>query len=131
MPTTRTMLALRLGLGILFLAAGLAKLFALDVTTALIAEKGLPFAATLAVVAAFAETFAGLVLLVGARTRAVARGLLVALVFAAMVFHDPVGLPPGLAHMNAVSLTVDILVVIGLALLARWSPPTTPIPSGS
>jgi uncharacterized membrane protein YphA (DoxX/SURF4 family) len=115
----RATVVLRVGLGALFLLAGLAKLFALDVATQVISEKGLPAPGIIAVGVGIAETCAGLMLLAAVRTRSVARVLMVALVFFALVVHDPFGLPPGVAHANAIALTVDILVLLGLVVVAR------------
>jgi uncharacterized membrane protein YphA (DoxX/SURF4 family) len=123
MTSTRLLLILRLALGLLFLAAGLAKVFALDVTAALVADKGIPYAGTVALAVGAAEAFAGVLLLAGARTRAVAQALIALVACVALVFHDPIGLPPGVAHTNAVSLTIDVMVLLGLAFLVRRSPP--------
>lgn len=123
----RAVTALRLVLGVFFLAAGVAKLFALDITTAIIAEKGLPVPHLVAIVVGAAEAFAGIVLVANARTRSVARALIAGVVLAALVFHDPIGLAPGSALATQISLAVDVFVVLGLALLARATPPPQPI----
>jgi putative oxidoreductase len=125
--SARTLSLLRVALGAFFLAAGLAKLFALDIATTIVAEKGVPAPHMVALVVGAAEAFAGLVLLVNARTRAVAQTLIAGVVLAALVFHDPIGLGPGSASMTLVSLAIDASVVLGLTLLARATPPAQPI----
>jgi putative oxidoreductase len=109
----------RLALGVLFLGAGLAKLFAQGETASLLESHALPFPSVLAFVIGAFESLAGLMLLTGTRTRAFARALILFVVLAALLFHTPFGLPPGLAHATAISLAVDVLVLAGLAILAR------------
>jgi uncharacterized membrane protein YphA (DoxX/SURF4 family) len=116
----------RLLLGAVFLAAGLAKLFAQDETASLLERHALPFPTLLPFMIGAFESLSGLMLLTNTRTRAFARAFILFVVVAAFLFHTPIGLPPGLAHANAISLTVDALVLAGLALVARpasWRAP--------
>jgi uncharacterized membrane protein YphA (DoxX/SURF4 family) len=115
----RTPFVLRIGLGSLFVAAGLAKLCALGAATTIVAERGFPFPLAVAVAVGITETFAGALLAAGVRAAGVSRLLMVMVVLAAVIFHSPFGLPPGAAHANAISLTVDALVLLGLVQVAR------------
>jgi uncharacterized membrane protein YphA (DoxX/SURF4 family) len=117
--TRRALLAARLGLGAFFAAAGLAKLFALDATAAIIAAKGLPLPSSFGALVGAAELAAGAMLLADFRTRAIARVLILGVVLVSLVFHDPIGLPPGSAYTTAISLTMDLIILAGLAFLAR------------
>jgi uncharacterized membrane protein YphA (DoxX/SURF4 family) len=115
----------RLTLGAVFLAAGLAKLFAQDETASLLESYALPFPSVLPFAIGAFESLSGLMLLTDTRTRAFARALMLFVVVAAFLFHTPIGLPPALAHATAISLAVDALVLAGLALVIRSSV-TTP-----
>ena len=125
--SARMLAALRLALGAFFLAAGLAKVFAPDIAASFVAEAGLPGPRGIALAIGAAEAFAGIVLIADARTRTVARALIAFVALVAIVFHNPIGLPPGIAHMTRVSLAVDLFVVLGLWILARGSPRPAPI----
>jgi putative oxidoreductase len=103
----------------MFLAAGLAKLFAQDETASLLASHALPFPGALAFAVGAFESLAGLMLLTDTRTRGFARALMLFVALAALLFHTPFGLPPGIAHATLISLTVDLLVLAGLAVVAR------------
>jgi putative oxidoreductase len=115
----RAALILRVGLGLVFVAAGSSKLYALGPATMVIAERGIPFPMGVALGVGTAEALAGLLLVAGLRVRLVALLLIPMIVLAGLIFHSPLGLPPGAAHANAVSLTIDALVILGLAHLAR------------
>jgi uncharacterized membrane protein YphA (DoxX/SURF4 family) len=121
-PEDRTTRGLRLGLGVLFVVAGLAKLFAQRETAALLESHALPFPSALAFVVGAFESLAGLMLLTDTRTRVFGRALILFVALAALLMHEPFGLSAGVAHANAVSLTVDLFVLIGLALVARSAP---------
>jgi len=110
---------LRWGLGLLFVVAGASKLFALAATATVLADRHVPFPYALALGVGLVEAVGGALLLAGRRVRPVARALVGLVVLAAIVFHNPLGWAPGLAHAKAVALTVDVLVLLGLAQLAR------------
>lgn len=115
----RTITALRLGLGLFFVLAGFAKLFALDETARIVAERGIPWAWAVGLAVGLGETLAGAVLLANRGTAAVARILMFVIVPVALLFHNPFGMPPGAAHINAIALTMDGFVILGLAIVAR------------
>jgi uncharacterized membrane protein YphA (DoxX/SURF4 family) len=115
-PITR---GVRLALEVMFLAAGLAKLFAQSETASLLESHALPFPYALAFAVGAFESLAGLMLLTDTRTRGFARALMLFVTLAALLFHTPFGLPPGLAHATSISLAVDVLVLAGLAVVAR------------
>jgi uncharacterized membrane protein YphA (DoxX/SURF4 family) len=112
----------RVGLGLLFVAAGLSKLFALGPTAMVFSDERIPFPAGVGFAVGATETLAGLLLLVGFRVRLVARLLMGVVVLAALVFHSPLGEPSGVAHARAIALTIDVFVLLGLAQLARRAP---------
>ena len=112
----------RLGLGVLFLLAGLAKLFAQRETAALLESHALPFPSVLAFVVGSFEALGGLMLLTDTRAGAFSRALILFVATAALLMHEPFGLAPGLAYANAVSLMVDLLVLVGLGFVARRAP---------
>lgn len=120
---TRTLTALRLGVGLFFGLAGLAKLFALDETARIVAERGIPWAWAVGLCVGAGETVAGAALLTNRATTAVARVLMFVFVPVALLFHNPFGLPPGASHINAIALTMDGFVLLGLALVARGKAP--------
>lgn len=115
----RSLTALRLGLGIFFVLAGLAKLFALTETARIVAERGIPWAWGVGLCFGVGETLAGTALVANRGTVTVARVLMFVLVPVALLFHDPFGLPPGASHINAIAFTMDAVVLLGLAIVAR------------
>jgi putative oxidoreductase len=115
-PFTR---GVRVALGLMFLAAGLAKLFAQGETASLLETHALPFPHALAFAIGAFESLAGLMFLTNTRTRGFSRALMLFVALAALLFHTPFGLPAGVAHATAISITVDVLVLAGLAVVAR------------
>jgi putative oxidoreductase len=75
-------------LAILFILSGLSKLGAVAATQAYIAKVGLPLPVLAYVVAVAVELIAGLMLLVGYRTRAAALALALFTLAAAVFFHN-------------------------------------------
>lgn len=118
----RSLTALRLGLGLFFVLAGLAKLFALAETARIVAERGIPWAWGVGLCVGAGETLAGAALLANRGTLTVARVLMFVLVPVALLFHNPFGMPPGAAHINAIAFTMDAFVLLGIAIVARRSP---------
>jgi uncharacterized membrane protein YphA (DoxX/SURF4 family) len=115
----KRLLVLRVALGILFCLAGLAKLCAPEETAALLADKGIPEPRMIGLLGGALECTAGIMLLFGIAVSVVARILVFAIVMIATVFHLPLLSPPGVAHMKAVALGFDLLVVLGLSIAAH------------
>lgn len=115
----RTLSALRIALGLFFVLAGVAKLGAPDETTRIIAEHGIPGSAVMALAVGVGESCAGAMLFADLYPRTVAAALMVFLIPVIGFFHSPLGLSPGAAHLNAIALTMDIIVFIALAFVVR------------
>ena len=87
-----TLLVGRLALIALYTSSAIGKFGALDQTAAMIGGKGLPFPATLALVAAAAELIGALCIAVGYYTRAAAIGLVLYTIIVTIAFHGFWGL---------------------------------------
>lgn len=115
----RTISALRIALGLFFVLAGVAKLGAPDETTRIIAEHGIPGSQVTAIAVGLGESCAGAMLFADLHPRTVAAALMVFLVPVIGLFHSPLGLSPGAAHLNAIALTMDMMVFLALAFVVR------------
>jgi putative oxidoreductase len=109
-------------IALVFLAAGIGKLMAVQGTAAYIRSKGLPAAPILAVAAAALELTAGALLVVGTKARAAAVALAVFLVLVTAIFHNPVGLPPAEAQAQAQQVFKNLAILGGLLLIAARAP---------
>lgn len=99
----------------LFLASGLGKLAAASATQAYIASSGIPFPVVAYIAAIVLEVGAGLLLLVGYRTRIAAIALAGYCVLTAFLFHS------NLADQNeAVHMLKDLAIAGGLLQLASF-----------
>ena len=119
----RTIATFRVALGIFFVLAGFAKLGAPDETIRIMTERGVPAAAPLALAIGVGESLAGAMLLAGLRQGAVAAALMLYLIPVIVIFHNPLGLAPGAAHVNAIAFTMDMIVFLGLAIVLRGRSP--------
>jgi putative oxidoreductase len=111
------LLIARILLSIIFIVAGLQKLFGIEGTAGYIASVGLPAATLLAWAAAIFETVAGIFILIGFQTRYTA--LLTALfcLFTGFVFHFNLG-----DQMQTINLMKNIAMAGGFLALASAGP---------
>ncbi len=116
-PVARVLLAL------VFVAAGLDKIFTWDATAAYLAAQGIPAPGLLLVVAATIEMFGGALVAIGHLTRPAALILAVYLVPVTILLH-PVGPLQGVGP-NPTDLFKNLAIIGGLLLLAAVSP--TPV----
>lgn len=107
--------ALRVGLAVIFVLAGIAKLAAPSVLAALLTSHDVSAARAVAVGVGFAEVLGGLFLIWPATARPAALGLSVLVVTAVMLFHVPVTL----AGPSALEIALDAAVLFGLASVVR------------
>ena len=87
MSNSIILLVARILLAVIFILSGVQKFFGLEGTAGYISSVGLPFASLLAVGAAIVETFGGLAILVGFRTREAAWILAAFTLVAGFLFH--------------------------------------------
>jgi len=119
-PLSATQLGLLAkALGIVFLAAGLAKLVAPNETTLVFAVKGLPHARLLGEAVGVAEMVGGTLLLLGFWRRAVATALFITVIPAAVMFHIPFSGGAGALKLQALNLAFDAAILVGLWSIAR------------
>jgi putative oxidoreductase len=88
----------RVLLGALFLVSGVGKVFAPAMTEGYIASVGLPFPSLVYILTIVIEVGAGVLLLVGFRTRLMAWILAAFTVAAALIFHRALGDPNQFVH---------------------------------
>jgi len=121
-PARLTHLAGRSLVALVFLTAGIGKLMALQGTAAYMRSKGLPAAPILAVGAAALEITAGALVVFGIRARTAALVLGAFLVVVTAIFHNPWGLPPAEAQVQAQQVFKNLAILGGLVLSAMHAP---------
>src|SRR5438876_965543 len=84
----------RICLSVIFLSAGIDKITHFSTTLSYMTAKGLPFTEVLLVIAILIEVIAGLMLLIGWRTRSAAAVILIFVVIVTLVFHAFRATPP-------------------------------------
>jgi putative oxidoreductase len=103
-----TLLAGRVGLGLLFAVSGFGKISGFAGTAAYMASKGMPFAEALLVGAIAVELIGGLMLMAGFKARWAAAAIAAFLVPTTLIFHSPVG-PEAQAQMTQFLKNLSIL----------------------
>ena len=108
------LLVARILLAFIFILSGVQKFFGIEGTAGYIASVGLPFATLLAVGAAIVETFGGLAILVGFRTREAAWVLAAFTLVAGFLFHfQPAD------QMQMISFMKNLAITGGFLALAQ------------
>ena len=114
MSNSIILLVARILLAFIFILSGVQKFFGLEGTAGYISSVGLPFATLLAVGAAIVETFGGLAILVGFRTREAAWVLAAFTLVAGFLFHfDPAD------QMQMISFMKNIAIAGGFLALGQ------------
>jgi putative oxidoreductase len=114
MSNSIILLVARILLAFIFILSGVQKFFGLEGTAAYISSVGLPFATLLAVGAAIVETFGGLAILVGFRTREAAWVLAAFTLVAGFLFHfDPAD------QMQMINFMKNIAIAGGFLALGQ------------
>ena len=106
--------ALRVAVGLLFVAAGVSKLVAPTATSVIVASRNLPEPTVIGAAVGIVEAVSGALLVAGLRVRWVAAALSVLVAVAAGLFHTPVVL----AGPRALEIGVDAGVLLALYLIA-------------
>lgn len=114
MSNSIILLVARILLAFIFILSGVQKFFGLEGTAGYISSVGLPFASLLAVGAAIVETFGGLAILVGFRTREAAWVLAAFTLVAGFLFHfDPAD------QMQMINFMKNIAIAGGFLALGQ------------
>ena len=114
MSNSIILLVARILLAFIFILSGVQKFFGLEGPAGYISSVGLPFATLLAVGAAIVETFGGLAILVGFRTREAAWVLAAFTLVAGFLFHfDPAD------QMQMISFMKNIAIAGGFLALGQ------------
>ncbi|MAZ19166.1 MAG: hypothetical protein CL535_22935 [Ahrensia sp.] len=114
MSNSIILLVARILLAFIFILSGVQKFFGIEGTAGYIASVGLPFATLLAVGAAIVETFGGLAILVGFRTREAAWVLAAFTLVAGFLFHfQPAD------QMQMISFMKNLAITGGFLALAQ------------
>ena len=114
-----TLLAGRVGIGLLFDFYGFGKITGFAGTAGYMASKGMPFAEALLVGAIAVELIGGLMLIAGFKARWAALAIAAFLVPTTLVFHSPVG-PEAQAQMTQFLKNLSILG--GMLYAAAFGP---------
>ena len=107
-------------IALLFVPAGISKIFGFAGTVGYISSVGLPLPTLAAIGAIIVEVGAGLALLAGYRTQVVALILAAFTLVAAVVFHNFWAAPAEMAQMQQIMFFKNIAVVGGLLILAAF-----------
>lgn len=114
MSNSIILLVARILLAFIFILSGVQKFFGIEGTAGYIASVGLPFATLLAIGAAIVETFGGLAILVGYRTREAAWALAAFTLVAGFLFHfQPAD------QMQMISFMKNLAITGGFLALAQ------------
>ncbi|WP_370322373.1 DoxX family protein [Oricola sp.] len=114
MSNSIILLVARILLAFIFILSGVQKFFGIEGTAGYIASVGLPFATLLTVGAAIVETFGGLAILVGFRTREAAWVLAAFTLVAGFLFHfQPAD------QMQMISFMKNLAITGGFLALAQ------------
>jgi uncharacterized membrane protein YphA (DoxX/SURF4 family) len=111
-------IGLRIAIGAVFLAAGVAKLAAHAETTAIVASRHLPAPASVAVAVGLGEALGGLLLIGAWRVRWVASALAAFVIVASLLLHFPIAL----VGPAAFAFGLDLSMVIALYAIATRDP---------
>lgn len=112
MSNSIILLVARILLAFIFILSGVQKFFGIEGTAGYIASVGLPFATLLAIGAAIVETFGGLAILVGYRTREAAWVLAAFTLVAGFLFHfQPADQMQMISFMKNVAITGGFLAL--------------------
>ncbi|MDZ7823641.1 MAG: DoxX family protein [Ahrensia sp.] len=107
----------RILLAFIFIMAGFSKFGTIDTTAGYIASKGLPMATLLAWAAAIFESVAGIMILVGIKTKLAAYALALFCIFTGVVFHfDPAD------QMQMISFMKNLAIAGGFLALSVSGP---------
>lgn len=112
----------RIGLAVLFLPSGIAKLTSLGPTAGFIASKGLPGASLLAGLSGGLEVLRALAVLLGWRIRWAALALAIFTLLAAVLFHDFWAAEGSQALFQRLSFFKNVGIAGGLLVLAASDP---------
>jgi putative oxidoreductase len=115
-PLGRVMIAL------MFIPAGIDKIFNFNQTVGYIASQGLPLPALGAVIAIAVEVFLGLALVVGFKTKWTALILAVFTIATAIFFHAYWAVPQEMKMMMTLMFYKNIAIAGGLLLVAAQGP---------
>ncbi|AXF84969.1 Inner membrane protein YphA [Ephemeroptericola cinctiostellae] len=107
-------------IALLFVPAGISKIFGFAGTVGYITSVGLPLPTLAAIGAIVVEVGAGLALLAGYRTQLVALILAAFTLVAAVVFHNFWAAPAEMAQMQQIMFFKNIAVVGGLLILSAF-----------
>jgi len=108
-------------IALLFVPAGISKIFGFAGTVGYITSVGLPLPALAAIGAIVIEVGAGLALLFGYRTQLVALILAAFTLVAAVVFHNFWAAPAEMAQMQQIMFFKNVAVAGGLLILSAFS----------
>ncbi len=124
MNATRDVAALvgRILFAIMFIPAGFSKIGRFEGTAGYIASKGLPLPEVGAAIAIVVEIVAGIMLLVGWKTRWAALALAVFTLAATIFFHNFWGVPADQQMMQRLLFNKNIAVIGGLLLAYAFGP---------
>ncbi|MAS07161.1 MAG: hypothetical protein CL534_21065 [Ahrensia sp.] len=112
MSNSIILLVARILLAFIFILSGVQKFFGIEGTAGYIASVGLPFATLLAIGAAIVETFGGLAILVGYRTREAAWVLAAFTLVAGFLFHfQPADQMQMISFMKNIAITGGFLAL--------------------
>ncbi|TCD16627.1 DoxX family protein [Oricola cellulosilytica] len=117
MSTSLTLLFARILLSVIFITAGVQKLFGIEGTAGYIASVGLPAATLLAWAAAIFEVVAGIAILIGFRTRETAWLIAGFTLFTGFIFHFQ---PED--QMQMISFMKNLAIAGGFLALSVASP---------
>ncbi|MBU2408373.1 MAG: DoxX family protein, partial [Gammaproteobacteria bacterium] len=106
----------------LFIPAGFAKLMGFAGTVGYIGSVGLPMPQVAAVIAIVVELGFGLMFLVGFKTRAVAIGLALFTVVAALGFHAYWSMPPEKVMVNQIMFFKNLAIAGGFLAFVAFGP---------
>lgn len=112
----------RVLLALMFLLAGLSKLFGLEGTAGYIASKGLPQPQLLALATALLEVLGALMLMIGWRARGAALALAGFTVLATLLFHNYWSLPSDQQLVQQLMFMKNVSVTGGLLMVFAFGP---------
>jgi putative oxidoreductase len=116
-PRHGTMLVGRVLLAAIFVLSGANKLLHIDKTIASMTAEGIPYASTLAYVAAGAELAGAAAILFGLLTRLGAIGLILFMIPATLLFHDFWAFTGQEQQMQLINFMKNLAIIGGLSLL--------------
>jgi putative oxidoreductase len=115
-------LAGRILLAAIYLSSGLSKVTGFDGTVGYIASKGLPVPQLLALGSIVVELGAGLMLVLGWKTRWAAATLLVFTALAALLFHNFWSVPPDQAQNQMIHFMKNVAIMGGFLYVFAFGP---------